>query len=84
MRTPVILVSTAVVLVGSASARPQSHRSVNQVMPSRQVHLDFHTSEHIPDVGTRFEKAQFQDALKSARLTGFWRLMRLLPRRASL
>lgn len=33
-------------------------------MKMRQVHLDFHTSEHIPDIGTKFDKAQFQQALK--------------------
>ena len=32
--------------------------------PSRQVHLDFHTSEHIPGVGRRFDKKQWQKALK--------------------
>lgn len=30
----------------------------------RQVHLDFHTSGLIPDVGARFQKVQFQEALK--------------------
>lgn len=30
----------------------------------RQVHLDFHTSEHIPDVGAEFDKKQFAEALK--------------------
>ncbi len=33
-------------------------------MRFRQVHLDFHTSEHIPDIGKRFDKKQFQNALK--------------------
>ncbi len=36
-------------------------------MPSlrfRQVHLDFHTSEHIPDVGAKFDAGQFQAALR--------------------
>ncbi len=32
---------------------------------SRQVHLDFHTSEHIPDVGARFNRARWQAALKA-------------------
>jgi len=32
--------------------------------PFRQVHLDFHTSERITGVGSRFSKAQFQEALK--------------------
>jgi len=31
---------------------------------TRQVHLDFHTSEHIPAVGSRFSKRQFQEALQ--------------------
>ncbi len=33
-------------------------------LPFRQVHLDFHTSEHIPDVGAKFSKSQFQEALR--------------------
>ena len=32
--------------------------------PSRQIHLDFHTSEHIPDVGKYFSKEQFKEAHK--------------------
>ena len=30
----------------------------------RQVHLDFHTSPDIPGIGARFDKAQFQAALR--------------------
>lgn len=37
-------------------------------MPARQVHLDFHTSPHIPGVGAQFDKAQFQQALKEGNL----------------
>ena len=33
-------------------------------LPTRQVHLDFHTSPLIPGVGSRFDKKQFQTALK--------------------
>ncbi len=33
-------------------------------MRFRQVHLDFHTSEHIEGIGERFDKKQFQDALR--------------------
>jgi hypothetical protein len=36
--------------------------------PARQVHLDFHTSEHIPGVGSRFSKKQFQEALQLGRV----------------
>ncbi|MFP3153490.1 beta-galactosidase trimerization domain-containing protein [Lachnospiraceae bacterium ZAX-1] len=34
-------------------------------MKFRQVHLDFHTSEHIKDIGKEFDKKQFQTALIS-------------------
>jgi len=37
-------------------------------LPSRQVHLDFHTSDLIPDVGAGFDKAQWQEALRAGRL----------------
>lgn len=33
-------------------------------LPTRQVHLDFHTSPHIPGIGSQFDAAQFQAALK--------------------
>ncbi len=34
-------------------------------LPARQVHLDFHTSELIPGVGSKFNKKQWQAALKA-------------------
>lgn len=37
-------------------------------LPTRQVHLDFHTSPDIPGVGAQFDKAQFQAALKEGNL----------------
>ncbi len=33
-------------------------------LSQRQVHLDFHTSEHIGNIGSMFDKKQFQDCLK--------------------
>ncbi len=30
----------------------------------RQIHLDFHTSPHIPDIGSKFNKKEWQDALR--------------------
>ena len=36
--------------------------------PTRQVHLDFHTSEHLAAIGGRFRKEQFQEALKLGRV----------------
>ena len=32
-------------------------------MRFRQVHLDFHTSEKVPGIGSEFKKEQFQKAL---------------------
>ena len=32
--------------------------------PARQVHLDFHTSEFVPEVGAQFSRRQWQQALK--------------------
>jgi hypothetical protein len=37
-------------------------------LPTRQVHLDFHTSSLIPDVGKRFCKAEFQKALREGNI----------------
>ena len=42
--------------------------NVNDKYPTRQVHLDFHTSPDIPSIGSRFSKEGFQRALKLARL----------------
>ncbi len=39
-----------------------------RTLPFRQVHLDFHTSPHIPGIGTRFDKARWQDTLQEARV----------------
>lgn len=33
---------------------------------SRQIHLDFHNSEFLEDIGARFDKEQFVNALKNA------------------
>ena len=38
------------------------------IEPTRQVHLDFHTSEHLPDIGAEFTKEGFQDALRTGRI----------------
>lgn len=46
----------------------QSQLRVNEPLPSRQVHLDFHTSELIPSIGEKFDKKQFQEALKAGRV----------------
>jgi hypothetical protein len=44
-----------------------SLEAYSQKLPgTRQIHLDFHTSEHIPDIGASFSKKQFQEALQTA------------------
>lgn len=45
-------------------APAQWQRSITETVPTRQVHLDFHTSEAISGVGEKFSKKQFQEALK--------------------
>ncbi len=39
--------------------------SSKSVFPYRQVHLDFHTSEQMPGVGSQFDPEQFVHALKT-------------------
>ena len=48
-------------LAGSAAASPEE-------LPFRQVHLDFHTSELIPEVGADFNREDFVRTLKDARV----------------
>ena len=36
----------------------------NKPLRYRQIHLDFHTSEHIPDVGAEFDPDNFVATLK--------------------
>ncbi len=45
-----------------------SQRSLSEPLPSRQVHLDFHTSEFIPGIGEKFDKKKWQDALKTGHI----------------
>lgn len=40
-------------------------RNLNEPLPARQVHLDFHTSGLMPGIGEKFDKKQFQEALKT-------------------
>ncbi len=35
-------------------------------LPFRQIHLDFHTSPHLPDIGKKFDKIEYQKRLQSA------------------
>ncbi|MGA3266072.1 MAG: alpha-amylase family protein [Verrucomicrobiota bacterium] len=60
--------AVAVPMVGLAGDAPESAGIRPAIRPApgtRQVHLDFHTSEFIPGVGEKFEKQQFQEALRA-------------------
>ncbi len=37
--------------------------------PFRQVHLDYHTSEHIPGIGADFDRGEFQQTLKTGHVS---------------
>ncbi len=41
-----------------------SGKTLKRPLRFRQVHLDFHTSEKIPGIGSKFSKAQFQEMLQ--------------------
>ena len=60
----IIKLSIAIgLLLLTHQAMSQNQRTIQQPLPTRQVHLDFHTSEHIPGIGEKFDKKQFQQAL---------------------
>ncbi|WP_086981347.1 alpha-amylase family protein [Vibrio aphrogenes] len=46
----------------------KAHKFRPQREGSRQIHLDFHTSELISDIGEQFSKKQFQEALQMAKV----------------
>lgn len=56
------LLALLVVTVGLQSGQAQIGNRTEE--GTRQVHLDFHTSEHITGIGEKFDKKQFQEALK--------------------
>jgi hypothetical protein len=58
------LVSTGTVLAVSAAEGGPVPRD----LPFRQIHLDFHTGEQIPDVGAEFDAREFVSVLKRARV----------------
>src|ERR1039457_7064892 len=58
------VVSSGVVLAVSAAGSRAGQRE----LPFRQIHLDFHTGELIPDVGADFAPHEFVAVLKRARV----------------
>lgn len=65
---PVKIIFMICMLQISTKSMSQFQRNISEPLPSRQVHLDFHTSEFIPGIGEKFDKKQFQEALKTGRI----------------
>lgn len=67
MRTPTSnlyrIVFTIGILLMTINAQTQGLPGFRKVEGSRQIHLDFHTSEALKDIGGKFDKKQFQEAL---------------------
>ena len=61
MKNSILITIMLISLTGFGQLK---QRTLNEPLPSRQVHLDFHTSRLIPGIGEKFDKKQFQEALK--------------------
>jgi hypothetical protein len=64
MRTPRFLLALSGGLALLSTTASPLTKPGSAPLPSRQVHLDFHTSELIPAVGSKFAKENWQTALK--------------------
>ena len=53
---------------GAGSAAGAGGKTDVPELPFRQIHLDFHTSELIPDVGADFNSAEWGATLRKARV----------------
>jgi hypothetical protein len=53
------------ILTSLTSYAQLKQRTISNSLPTRQIHLDFHTSGLMPGVGEKFSKIQFQEALKT-------------------
>ncbi len=61
--------SVAALQAKTIAAQAMTDKNPVAALPrNRQVHLDFHTSEFIENVGAKFDAAQFQAALKTGRV----------------
>lgn len=65
MKTSILF---AVVILTGNFCTAQNQRLLKHPMPTRQVHLDFHTSEYIEGIGAEFDKRQWQRALQTGRV----------------
>lgn len=64
MKTRTIVFTVVLTLLAACNSfEPEKLDQTKFTEGSRQIHLDFHTSEHIENIGAKFNKKQFQDAL---------------------
>lgn len=64
MKTRLILIGLSALLFAACNEfEPEKLERTSGMEGSRQIHLDFHTSEHIEGIGAKFDKKQFQEAL---------------------
>ncbi|TKG92021.1 hypothetical protein EYV94_20640 [Puteibacter caeruleilacunae] len=56
MKVKILTLCAAILIAVSAVAQPKEG--------TRQVHLDFHTTEHLKDIGTQWVKKEWQQRLK--------------------
>ena len=61
-----ILLSLTIV---TSILKAQNPEVSSEDFSSRQVHLDFHTSEHLKNIGEKFDKASWQKALVDAHVS---------------
>lgn len=66
--SPIAPISAATPPAATDTASRRHEAPATPPLPARQVHLDFHTSEHIPGIGAKFDKAQWQAALREGRV----------------
>lgn len=63
MKTKLALNLLILLLSSCTNFQPEKLERAPGQEGSRQIHLDFHTSEFIPGIGEKFNKKQFQEAL---------------------
>ena len=56
-------------IIVTSILKAQNPEVSSEDFSSRQVHLDFHTSEHLKNIGEKFDKASWQKALVDAHVS---------------
>ncbi len=70
-RREFLMTPTAAGIAAAPLAASQASTSQRTRLRFRQVHLDFHTSEQVRDIGSQFDPEEFVSTLKRAS-AGTW------------